>query len=80
MSYGDVKSVYGGAGGWDRNGCTKGAPKSANRQGAEQHRHTGRGSHTKMDEGEHSGQGRGAQQGRRDNQDRGPEWRGWDTL
>ena len=30
-SYGDVKSSYGGAGGWDRSGCAKGAPRSANR-------------------------------------------------
>ena len=58
-SYGDVKSAYGGAGGWHRSGCAKGAPRSANRQGEEQHRHTGRGSHTGRDEGEHSRQGRG---------------------
>ena len=32
-SYGDVKSAYRGAGGWDRSGCAKGAPRSANRQG-----------------------------------------------
>ena len=70
-SYGDVKSAYRGAGGWDRSGCAKGAPRSANRQGEEQHRHTGRGSHTKRDEGEHSRQGRGAQQGRRRNQNGG---------
>ena len=37
-SHGDVKSSYGGAGGWDRRGCATGAPKSANRQGEEQHR------------------------------------------
>ena len=29
--YGDVKSSYGGAGGWDRSVCAKGAPRSANR-------------------------------------------------
>ena len=79
-SYRDVKSVYGGAGGWDRSGCAKGAPKSANRQGEEQHRHTGRGSHTRRDEGEHSRQGGGAQQGRRGNQDREPQWRGWESV
>ena len=45
MSYGDVKSAYGGAGRWDRRGCPKGAPRSANRQGEEQHKHTGRRSH-----------------------------------
>ena len=66
-SYGDVKSAYGGAGGWDRSGCANGAPKSANKQGEEQHRHRERGSHTKRDEGEHSRQGGGAQQGRRGN-------------
>ena len=70
-SYGDVKSAYGGAGGWDRRGCAKGAPKSTNRQGEEQHRHTGRGSHTKRDKGEHSRQGGGAQQGKRGNQNSG---------
>ena len=32
-SYGDVKSLYGGAGRWDRRGCATGAPRSANRQG-----------------------------------------------
>ena len=76
-SYGDVKSSYGGAGGWDRSGCPKGASRSANRQGEEQHRHTERGSHTKRDKGEHSRQGGGAQQGRRGNQNSGnrePEW------
>ena len=46
----------------------------------EQHRHTGRGSHTRRDEGEHSRQGRGAQQSRRGNQDREPEWRGWESV
>ena len=40
------------------------APRSANRQGEEQHRHTERGSHTRRDKGEHSKQGGGAQQGR----------------
>ena len=79
-SYGDVNSGYRGAGGRDRTGCTKGAPRSANRQGEEQHRHTERGSHTRRDEGEHSKQGRGAQQGRRGNQDREPEWRGWESV
>ena len=53
-SYGDVKSSYGGAGGWDRRGCATWAPKSATRQGGEQHRHTERGSHTKRDKGEYS--------------------------
>ena len=38
-SYGDVESSYGGAGGWDRRGCATGAPRSANKQGEEQHRH-----------------------------------------
>ena len=81
--YGDVKSVYGGAGGWDRSGCTKGAPRSANRQGEEQHIHTEHGSHTKGDKGEHSRQGGGAQQGRRGNQNSGnrePEWSGWESV
>ena len=59
-SYGDVKSSYGGAGGWDMRGCATGAPRSANRQGEEQHRHTERGSHTRRDKGEHSRQGGGA--------------------
>ena len=34
---GDVKSSYGGAGGWDRRGCATWAPSSATRQGEEQH-------------------------------------------
>ena len=76
-SYGDVKSAYRGAGGWHRSGCARGAPRSANRQGEEQHRHTRRGSHTKGDKGEHSRQEGGAQQGRKGNQDREPEWREW---
>ena len=82
-SYGDVKSSYWGAGGWDRSGCAKGAPRSTNRQGEEQHRHTERGSHTRRDKGEHTRQGGGAQQGRRGNQnsgDREPEWRGWESV
>ena len=79
-SNGDVKSAYGGAGGWDRSGCAKGAPRSTNRQGEEQHRHTGCRSHTRRDEGEHSKQGGGAQQGRRGNQDREPEWRGRESV
>ena len=63
-SCGDVKSSYGGPGGWDRRGCATWAP----------------GSHTKRDKGEHSKQGGGAQQGRRGNQNSGnrePEWSGW---
>ena len=83
MSYGDVKSSYGGAGRWGRSGCAKGAPRSAKRQGEEQHRHTERGSHTRRDKGKHSRQGGGAQQGRRGNQnsgDREPEWRGWESV
>ena len=81
-SYGDLKSAHrgGGGGGWDRIGCAKGAPRSANRQGEEQHRHTGRGSHTRRDEGEHSRQGGGAQQGRSGDQDREPEWGGWESV
>ena len=82
-SYGDVKPSYGGAGGWDRRGCATGAPRSANRQGEEQHRHTERGSHTRRDKGEHSKQGGGAQQGRRGNQNSGnrePEWSGWESV
>ena len=84
-SYGYVKSSHGGggAGGWDRSGCAKGAPRSANRQGEEQHRHTERGSHTRRDKGEQSRQGGGAQQGRRGNQNSGnrePEWRGWQSV
>ena len=61
----------------------KGAPRSANRQGEEQHRHTKRGSHTRRDKGEHSRQGGGAQQGRRGNQNSGnrePEWRVWESV
>ena len=82
-SYGDVKPSYGGAGGWDRRGCATWAPRSANRQGEEQHRHTERGSHTRRDKGECSKQGGGAQQGRRDNQNSGnrePEWSGWQSV
>ena len=81
--YGDVKPSYGGAGGWDRRGCATGAPRGANRQGEEQHRHAERGSHTKRDKGEHSKQGGGAQQGRRGNQNSGkrePEWSGWQSV
>ena len=70
-SYGDVKSSYVGAGGRGRSGCAKGAPRSANRQGEEQQRHTERGSHTRRDKGEHSRQGGGAQQGRSGNQNSG---------
>ena len=62
-SYGDVKPLYGGAGGWDRRGCATGAPRSANRQEEVQHRHTECGSHTRRDKGEHNKQGGGAQQG-----------------
>ena len=83
MSYGDVKSAYGGAGGWGRRGCATGAPRSTNRQGEEQHRHTECGSHTRRDKGEHSRQGGGAQQGRRGNQSSGnrePEWSGWESV
>ena len=75
--------VRGGAGGWDRSGCAAGAPRSANRQGEEQHRHTERGSHTRRDKGVHSRQGGGAQQGRRGNQNSGNrelEWRGWESV
>ena len=82
-SYRDVKSSYGGAGGWDRRGCATGVSSSANRQGEEQHRHTERGSHTRRDKGEHSRQGGGAQQGRRGNQNSGnrePEWSGWESM
>ena len=72
-----------GAGGWDRRGCATGAPRSANRQGEEQHRHIGRGSHTRRDKGEHSRQGGGAQQGSRGHQGSGnrePEWSGWENV
>ena len=82
-SYGDVKPSYRGAGGWDRRGCTTWAPRSASRQGEEQHKHTERGSHTRRDKGEHSKQGGGAQQGRRGNQNSGnrkPEWSGWQSV
>ena len=79
-SYGDKKSSYGGAGGWDRRGCATWAPSSATRQGEVQHRHTKRGSHTKGDKGGHTRQGGGAQQGRRGYQNGGnrePEWSKW---
>ena len=82
-SYGDVKSSYRGAGRQDRRGCATGAPRSANKQGEEQHRHTERGSHTRRDKGEHIRQGGGAQQGRRGNQNSGsrePEWSGWQSV
>ena len=80
---GDVKSSYGGAGGWDRRGCATWAPRSATRQGEEQHRHTERGSHTRRDKGGHSRQGGGAQQGRRGNWNSGnrePEWSRWQSV
>ena len=67
-------------GGWDRRGCAKGAPWSANRQGEEQHRHTERRSHTTRDKGEHGRQEGGAQQGRRGHQDQEPEQRGWESM
>ena len=73
----------GGGGGGGGGGCATGAPRSANRQGEEQHRHTERGSHTRRDKGEHSKQGGGAQQGRRGNQNSGnrePEWSGWQSV
>ena len=70
-SYGDVKSSYGGAGGRDRRGCATGAPRSANRQGEKQHRHTECGSHTRRDKGGHTRQGGGAQQVGRGNQNSG---------
>ena len=47
-----------GGGGGGRRGCATWAPRSATRQGKEQHRDTERGSHTKRDKGEHSKQGR----------------------
>ena len=78
---GDVQSLYGGAGGWDRRGCATGAPKSTNRQ--EQHKHTERGSHTRRDKGKHSRPGGGAQQGGRGNWNSGnrePEWSGWQSV
>ena len=78
--YGDVKPSYGRAGVWDRRECATGAPRSANRQGEEQHRHTERGSHTRRDKGGHTRQGGGAQQGRRGNQNSGnrePERSEW---
>ena len=81
--YGDVKSLYGGAGGWDRRGCATWAPRSTNRQGEEQHIHTERGSHTRRDKGGHNRQGGGAQQGRRGNWNSGnrePEWSGWQSV
>ena len=59
------------------------APRSATRQGEEQHRHTEHGSHTRRDKGEHSRQGGGAQRGRRGNQNSGnrePEWSGWQSV
>ena len=80
---GDLKSSYGGAGGWDRRGCATWAPRSATRQGEEQHRHTERGSHTRREKGGHSRQGGGAQQGGRGNWNSGnrePEWRGWQSV
>ena len=83
MLYGDVKSSYGGAGGWDRRGCATWAPKSATRQGEEQHRHTERGSHTRRDKDGHNRQGGGAQQGGRGNWNSGnrePEWSGWQSV
>ena len=73
----------GGVGGWDRRGCATWAPRSANRQEEEQHRHTEHGSHTRRDKGEHSRQGGGAQQGRTGNQNSGnrePEWSGWQSV
>ena len=81
--YGEVKSSYGGAGGWNRRGCATWAPRSATRQGEEQHRHPERGSHTRRDKGGHSRQGGGAQQGGRGNWNSGnrePEWSGWQSV
>ena len=56
-SYRDVKPSYGGVGRWDRRECVTVAPRSANRQGEEQHIHTERGSHTRRDKGEQGRQG-----------------------
>ena len=81
--YGDVKSSYGGAGGWDRRGCAMWAPRSATRHGEERHRHTERGSHTRRDKGGHSRQGGGAQRGGRGNWNSGnrePEWSRWQSV
>ena len=80
---GGGESSYGGAGGWDRRGCATWAPRSATRQGEEQHRHTERGSHTRRDKGGHSRQGGGAQQGGRGNWNSGnrePKWSGWQSV
>ena len=77
------ETSYGGAGGWNRRGCATWAPRSATRQGEEQHRHTERGSHTRRDKGGHSRQGGGAQQGGRGNWNSGnrePEWSGWQSV
>ena len=62
-------------------GAQKGHPGApTDGGGGGQHRHTERGSHTRRDEGEHSRQGGGAQQSRIGNQDREPEWRGWESV
>ena len=77
-----MKSWCRRAGGWDRSGCAQGAPRSANRQGEEQHSHTERGSHTRRDKGECSRQGGGGQRGRRGSQDSGnrPESRARESM
>ena len=69
-SYGVVKSADGVAGGWGRSGCTKGAPRSANKQGEEQHRHTERVSTADKEEG-HSKAGEATRTAGTGNQNRG---------
>ena len=76
-SYGDTNSAFRGAGGWDRIGCAKGAPGSANGRGG------GGATQTHRTRGEHRRPGGGAQRGRRGNQNGGnrePEWSGWQSV
>ena len=79
-SHGDVESAYGGGKRLGQEWMCKMGPLSANGQGEEQHSHTGRGSHTRRDEGEHNEQGGGAQQAKRGNRDKEPQWRGWESV
>ena len=63
---------------WGRSRSAQVPPRSANGKGEEQHSQTGRGSHTRKDRGECSGQGREGQQGRggsKDSGNRASEWR-----
>ena len=82
-SYGNVKSLYRGAGGWDRRECATGAPRSANRQGVEQHRSNTDTQNAGATPGGTRASTADKERGRRGNQNSGnrePEWRGSESV